>query len=769
MTAFHGIAAETGYERDSGIVRRGEAAALIFLTFFGLALLLAVASAHADDWPQWRGPNRDGVWRETGILESIPTTGLEVRWRAKVGNGFSGPVVAQGRVFVSDHVFDPEVERVLCFDEATGKLLWAHSYPTSYKDMEYGNGPRASPTVHDGKVYTLGTQGHLYCLDATNGKVVWKKSLAEDFQGQIPRYGASAAPLVVDDLLIVCAGGQPDASVIALDRKTGELRWKSLSDRPAYSAPIVIHAGGSRQIVVWTADSITGLEPALGKTYWQVPWKATFDPAQIVASPVWYEDMVLCMGAWSRGSKMLKLDAAMPAASVLWETGTKPTTTISTPIFQDDGFVYAVLGNGSLACLDAATGKEVWTTREPTSGSYGNAHLTPNGDRVFLFNHTGHLILARLTPKGYRELGRCLLVEPTAGYRAQGPITWAHPAYANQCVFARNDRELVCASLAASQTIATAEPAPSVKARELTYFEKDAALGLAFSPNGKTLAAGTWQGLVKVLDLSSSNELPAPAPHNDWVCSVAFSPDGKLLASAGGSEFKPARNSGKTTGQVKLWDVAAGKELGELAGHTNKVFSAVFSPDGKTLATGSADMTVRLWEVATLKQRAVLHGHADAVWCVAFSADGKTVASASADRTLKLWDAATGEERGTLRGHEDEVRAVAFSSDGKTLASGGADWTVRIWDLATQKQYAVLKAHRGSVQSLAFSSDGKTLATGSSDETVKLWDVATVKERGTLRGHRSGISAVAFAPDNQTVASAGMDDAVRLWQLAREN
>ncbi len=321
--------------------------------------------------------------------------GLDVRWRAKVGNGYSGPAVAQSRVFVTDHQFNPEVERVLCFDEATGKLLWVHSYPCDYKDMEYGNGPRASPTVHDGTVYTLGTQGHLFCLDAARGDVVWKKKLAEDLHGQIPRYGASAAPLVTGELLIVCAGGQLEASVVALDRKTGNLRWKALPDRPSYSAPIVINAGGAQQLIVWTADSITGFEPATGTVHWQVPWKATFDPAQLVASPVWHKDMLLCLGAWSRGSKMLKLDSAKPGASVLWETGTKPTTTISTPLFQDDHCFYAILGNGSLTCLDAATGTEVWTTREPTSGSYGNAHLTPNGDRVFLFNHTGHLILAR--------------------------------------------------------------------------------------------------------------------------------------------------------------------------------------------------------------------------------------------------------------------------------------------------------------------------------------------------------------------------------------
>src|SRR5262249_19488321 len=219
-----------------------------------------------------------------------------------------------------------------------------------------------------------------------------------DFNGRIPRYGASAAPLVVGDLLIVCAGGQPEASVIALDRNTGQERWKALKDRPAYSAPVVITAGGRQQLVVWTADSITAFEPATGKVFWQVPWKATFDEAQVVASPVLHKDLLLCLSAWNRGAKMLKLDADKPAASVLWETRSKPSTTFSTPLFQDDRYFYGVEGDGSLCCLDATNGDEVWTTREPTSGRFGHAHLTPNGDRVFLFNHKGQLILARLTP-----------------------------------------------------------------------------------------------------------------------------------------------------------------------------------------------------------------------------------------------------------------------------------------------------------------------------------------------------------------------------------
>src|SRR5262249_51414288 len=127
--------------------------------FVTLALTMVVTSVRADDWPQWRGPNRDGVWRETGILKTLPAGGLQYRWRARIGTGYSGPVVAQGRVYVTDHQLGPEVERVLCSEEATGKRLWVHSYSCPYEDMEYGNGPRASPTVHQGKVYTLGTKG----------------------------------------------------------------------------------------------------------------------------------------------------------------------------------------------------------------------------------------------------------------------------------------------------------------------------------------------------------------------------------------------------------------------------------------------------------------------------------------------------------------------------------------------------------------------------------------------------------------------------------
>jgi outer membrane protein assembly factor BamB len=729
--------------------------------------LLFSAGLRADDWPQWRGPNRDGVWRESGILQAIPETGLKVLWRAPVGPGWSAPAVAMGRVFVTDHQFRPEVERILCFEQTTGNRLWMHSHPCDYQEMEYGNGPRAAPTIHDGKVYTLGAKGHLSCLDAAKGQVLWEKDLADEFNARIPTYGASAAPLVEGDLLIVIAGGRPDATVIAFDRSSGEVRWKALNDRPAYSSPIAITAGGARQVIVWTADAVSSLHPSTGNVYWRVPYKATFDEAQAVASPVLRKDMLLCLGAWNRGSMMLKLDPAKPAATVFWKTRSKPTTTISTPLFLDDTHVAVMNGDGSLGCVDALTGDELWNSREPTSTGFGNLHLTPNGDRVFLFNHRGHLILAHLTPAGYQELGRALLVEPTAGYRAAGPVAWAHPAYANKCVFARNDRELVCASLAADQgEAAPATPKSTAKARLLNDFTgTNAALALAFSPDGALLALGTWRGTVNVLDLATGKALPAPPGHKDFLAAVAFAPNGRYLVSAGGSEFKPARNGSRTSGEVKLWDVAGRKEFGQPTGHTDKVTSAAFSPDSKTLATASADRTVRLWDVATGTERAVLRGHTDAVWSVAFSPDGNTVISAGWDRTVRLWDSATGKELGSLEGHEEEILCLAASPDGRTLATGSTDWTIRLWDLPTRAQRALLKGHQGAVNGLAFSPDGQTLASGSGDETVKLWAVATARERATLRGHRSGVSAVAFSPDGRTLASAGLDDAVRLWEV----
>src|SRR5262245_44844663 len=246
------------------------------LVIIGAQLLQPTGSGEfvcADDWPQWRGPQRDGIWRETGVVDSIPDSGLPVKWRARVLNGWSGPAVSTGRVFVTDHNYKsrPEVERVLCFDEQTGRQLWLHEYPCPYGNMEYGNGPRATPIVYEGLVYTLGTMGHLVCLGATSGAVVWKKDPMLDLDIEMPRYGVSASPLIEGDVVIISAGARPDGTAIAFDRKTGAERWRALDDRPAYSAPIVLEVCCKRQVILWTGANVNSLDPATGDVLWNVP------------------------------------------------------------------------------------------------------------------------------------------------------------------------------------------------------------------------------------------------------------------------------------------------------------------------------------------------------------------------------------------------------------------------------------------------------------------------------------------------------------------
>lgn len=236
-----------------------------------LPLLLAGAT-RADDWPQWRGPNRDGVWNETGILESFPPAGLKVLWRAPVGWGYSSPVVARGRVFLTDsQLMRPKSEeRVHCFDEATGTPLWTYSYDASYRDWAFTvnneGRPTSTPVVNSGKIYTLGMVGRLCCLDVVKGAVCWEKDLGKE-------YGAvscNASPLVESDLLILVVGGKPGACVVAFDKHSGKAVWKALDDTATHSSPVAITAGGKRQLIVWTNEAVTSLDPATGKTYWRV-------------------------------------------------------------------------------------------------------------------------------------------------------------------------------------------------------------------------------------------------------------------------------------------------------------------------------------------------------------------------------------------------------------------------------------------------------------------------------------------------------------------
>lgn len=414
------------------------------------ALLLPwlLPGAQAEDWPQWRGANRDGTWNETGILQTFPPGGLTIRWRAPVEGGISSPIVARGRVYVTDSALRPPEarERVQCFDAVTGKLLWSHSYDGTYPSWAFEPqnqlGPVATPIFCEGMVYALGWHGRLFCLDAEDGSVVWQKELAKEYPRR--EMACNPSPLIERDLLIVFLGANPGASLIAFDKDTGKEVWNALDEPPTHSSPIVISAGGKRQLIAWTQGSVTSLAPATGTIHWRLPDNC--GPDYAVATPVQSHDLLIISGL------ALKLAAGKPGASVLWPVARSVSRRVlsntSTPLLLE-AHLYAATSSGELVCMEAATGRRVWATGQVTGLQSGaSIHLTPNRDSVWLFTDQGNLIRARLTPQSYVELSRVHLLEPTFNYGGRNVI-WSMPAYANQHVFARNNKELICACLAA--------------------------------------------------------------------------------------------------------------------------------------------------------------------------------------------------------------------------------------------------------------------------------------------------------------------------------
>jgi WD40 repeat protein/uncharacterized caspase-like protein len=276
---------------------------------------------------------------------------------------------------------------------------------------------------------------------------------------------------------------------------------------------------------------------------------------------------------------------------------------------------------------------------------------------------------------------------------------------------------------------------------------------IAFSPDGKTLASGSSDNTIKLWEVATGRELRTFSGHLRFVTAVVFTDDGKTLASASWDKT------------VRLWDAGTGKELRTLTGHSSFIDALAFTSDGRKLASGSDDKTIKLWDVATGNELRTLTGHSSLITSLAFSGDGKTLASGSGDKTVKLWEVATGRELQMLTGHSQFVTCVAFSADGKTVASGSRDQTIKLWEASTGRELRTLSGHSGFIRSVAFSPNAQTLASGSEDRTIKLWDVTTGRELAKLTGHFRAVTTVAFSADGKTLASGSFDKTIKLWEV----
>ena len=428
-------------------------------------LAVALPTAYADDWPEYRGKGRRGVWQETGIVGTLPADGLKVRWRTPIEPGWSSPVVSGGRVFLTDFTRAENstevVERAVCLDEGTGRILWTRTWESDYRTVgATWEGPRVTPTVDGNRVYFIGATGLLFSLAVESGAVLWTKDLMNDYGAPPPSWGFSSAPLVDGPRLIIIVGGEDNARVVAFDKLTGEEIWRALpSDADiGVPVPIIIEAAGRPQLIIWFPERVVSLDPASGELYWEEPTRTDFN--MNITPPV-HSGSRLLISSFYNGSTMLALDDDRPGAELVWKGGSNNEiatdglhSVLTTPVILGDQ-IYGVGSFGQFRALDAATGERLWETQDLTGerARWASAFIVAHEDRYFINNDRGELIIAKFSPAGYEEISRTQLITPTSNSsnrRRLGAVNWVAAAYANRHVLVRNDEEVLSASLAAA-------------------------------------------------------------------------------------------------------------------------------------------------------------------------------------------------------------------------------------------------------------------------------------------------------------------------------
>jgi outer membrane protein assembly factor BamB len=424
-----------------------------------ITALQTLPLAIGEDWPQWMGKNRDNRWQASNIIDKFPAGGPKVVWRSPVAGGYAGPAVVGNRLYVADFVSDANAktdnfnraslvgsERILCLDASNGKEIWKHQYPVTYA-ISYPAGPRCTPVVDDGKVYTLGAEGMLICLDAATGKIAWQKDLPKEYSTKSALWGYAAHPLIDGPRLICLVGGE-GSHTVAFDKQTGKELWRfGTATEQGYSPPTIIQAAGVRQLILANPNAVNAVVPETGKLLWTTPYEAT--NGSIIMSPVLVGDY-LFIGGYSNHNLLLKLDRVKPGATeVSKDKAKKFISPVNVQPFVDGDTIYGMDQKGDMVAFKLPDGDHLWTNTDVVGGrSQGSetAFLVKHRDRFFMFNEKGELVIAKLSPKGVEVIDRAKVIEPTnSAFGRQ--VVWCPPAFAGTRMYVRNDSECICVEL----------------------------------------------------------------------------------------------------------------------------------------------------------------------------------------------------------------------------------------------------------------------------------------------------------------------------------
>lgn len=397
------------------------------------ALSLTGGAGAADQvaagWPQYRGPARTGISEETGLLKSWTDPGPKVVWKAPLGEGFSGISVVGDRLYTMYGAGEDDI--LASFSTADGKEVWKLRVDKKWID-DVGNGPRATPTVYEDVVYALSGRGRLVAVKSASGEKIWETDLTEKAHAKIPHWGISTSPLVEDDMLILDAGGGGNKSVVAVDRKTGAIRWTAYSDDPGYSAPLAVEIGGVRQVLSFAGSSLVSVTPADGKVLWSVPWKTPYNVN--AAMPIFMPpDKVFISSSYDTGAAVYQVTKGASGFSTteVWKSRVMKNHFNSSVFYK--GYLYG-FDDRNLKCIDAATGMEKWKQTGFNKGSL----LLADG-RLIIFSEQGLLAMAEASPDAYKEQGRAQILDGR---------TWTMPTLAGKKLYLRNEKVMVALEMA---------------------------------------------------------------------------------------------------------------------------------------------------------------------------------------------------------------------------------------------------------------------------------------------------------------------------------